>query len=134
MFFEMGKDWTRHDDASAEDLIVEGESGDFLYHSIEITWNGTDGIENRFNAHFEAHPIAETWEMLQARVYDKSEEWMTFNGDFGIKGELGTCFKMDEITMTNDEGDKIVFENIRLATFVDTAWFDSAAAYDDCFE
>ena len=46
---------------------------------------------------------------------------MNFSADFGIKGELGTCFKMNEITMTNDEGDEIVFINIRLATFVDTA-------------
>ena len=71
--------------------------------------------------------------MLDAIVYDTSEDSMIFLENFGIKGELGTCFKMNEITMTNDEGDKIVIENIRLATFVDTAWDDSAAS-DDCFD
>lgn len=130
----MGNDWTSLDDASAEDLVVDGDPGGALYHSIEISWNGTDGLEKRFNAYFEADPIEETWHMLEARVYDTTEEWITFYGDFGIKGELGTCFKMNELTMTNDEGDKILFENIRLATFVDTAWVESAAAYDDCFD
>jgi hypothetical protein len=40
---------------------------------------------------------------------------------------------MNEIKMANNEGDMIVLENIRLATFVDTAWKD-CAANDDCFD
>jgi hypothetical protein len=101
--------------------------------SLLILWTGTDGLEKLFGAFFLADPVEETCYMLDARVYDITEEWMNFYGDFGIKGELGTCFKMNEIKMANNEGDMIVLENIRLATFVDTAWKD-CAANDDCFD
>jgi hypothetical protein len=74
----MGKDWISLDNASTGDLVVDGEPGGPLYHSIEIYWTGTDGFELHFHASFLADPMEKTWNMFEARVYDTTEEWKIF--------------------------------------------------------
>lgn len=112
-------------------------TGNFWSDSFDVFWPGSDGFDNRLFMFLNGLPMEDTWEVFSVSIYGDNEELIDFISDtngppIGISGTLGKCFKSDNKVIANANGDVIVFENLRLAAFLETdRWNDEE--YNDCF-
>jgi len=114
------------------DIEVSGDPGWDAYMSIEIIWRTrfTDK-EKRLFAYFESDPDVmnsttsvsalslRRWNMFEARVYDDTGEWKSFENLQGIvSGSRGECFRRDNLSISHVDGSEIRFNNLTLAVFL----------------
>ena len=115
--------------ANAVEYVIGGDPGDSTYHSIEVEWTLDSGAEKRFNAYFHSDDGL-TWQSVEARTFDKTGEWMFFVApNFYITGNIGECFHMNKLEVTNDDGDTLTFVNLDLAPFIQS-WSKPIDAFD----
>ncbi|GFH61643.1 hypothetical protein CTEN210_18119 [Chaetoceros tenuissimus] len=105
--------------ANAVEYVIGGDSGDSSYYSIEVEWTPDSGADLRFYAYFYSDD-GSTWYSDEARTRLKTgEDWISFEQPkFYISGNVGECFHMDKLDVTNENGDTLTFVNLDLAPFI----------------
>lgn len=96
------------------------------YHSIEVEWTSDSGADLRFYAYFYSDD-GSTWYSDEARTRMKTgEDWISFEDpDFKIGGNMGECFHMDKLDVTNGNGDTLTFVNLDLAPFAHSSRWEN---------
>ncbi|GFH61644.1 hypothetical protein CTEN210_18120 [Chaetoceros tenuissimus] len=121
--------------ANALEYVIGGDPGWLeeidpewpqAYHSIEVEWTPDSGADLRFYAYFYSDD-GSTWYSDEARTRLKTgEDWIEFDKpNFYITGNIGECFHMDKLDVTNENGDTLTFVNLDLAPFAHSSSWEN---------